>query len=514
MLKQKYLLLSLVMVLLPLILFIGCKPKNPTENLDIIADQGIPPVSATISLDFKDAASQLQISNTNVTIKINGTTPVDISDGSPMTGQLKSFKGMFVFSLLENISFPIEFVVVAEAPGYIATSLPITISKKAAYSFTINMVNLSNLPEGVASNSANGSANSSGILQSDLTVEVTEPNTSANASLALNSGTKITDANGNPLQGSLKAEVVYFNNQNQEALRSFPGGFMTNVADSGKGLFYTGGFASFDITDGSGRRAKNFDQPAKVVIQAPKNTKLPNTSTSLISGRKIPVFSYNPESGQWREEAQATLVEDGNGNFNAEFEADHLSWWNLDWFYGDYCYEGIKINVKGNFSNLTLQAKRVSDGSYFWYSGYVTASDPTVTILNAPRNVPVVIEAVSCGSVVGTVTVNDLCAAEVDLTVNDPTAPENIYVKISGYCPDEENLKIRPTIPIWIFDNCAGGWRYAGYMINGEISVSGIVLGNTYTIGVWYNNQWAQTDVTITQTAYIYDIEIPASYCD
>jgi hypothetical protein len=496
----------------------GCEIKNPVDGVKVLVNA--PKVSTIVAVDLVDAKTGEQIGITNTRqsrVKIEGAAKglvVDIVGNSKT--ELTTGNGILNFALKEDakpsLTNPINLTLVVEADGYLPTSQPISIVKEGGSSVVIKMVNKSNPPSGVTNKVAAGAA-VAGTIQAAITIEAASSGVKGAAVVTLPAGTVAKDRNGVALSGNLTAEVTYFSNRDNAAQAAFPGGFLVNTPSTGRGLFTTAGFASFQLKDGSGRTASTFSgNPVAVSMKVSGETIFPGANRAIQPGDIIPIWSYDEQTGEWKfeKDGMVTGPTDAQGNYSVNFTTTHFSWWNLDWFNGNFCGQGLTVNVTGTFTSLQLRAKRVDTGEYFWYGGYVSSSDPSASLLNAPRNIPTLIEAYDCGGVVGSVQVADLCGGDVNLPVSG-TAGTNVTVQVSAYCANNPDVQVRPYVAIYIKDAC--GWRYGGYMQNGQITFDNLVLGNSYTFGVWYNGNWYEHPYTVTQTNYEYSFEFPADLC-
>lgn len=504
------------------LVFNSCDIKSPIEGVDVLFSA--PPIVTNVSFEIFDAKTGTQIGlgdvykTSLVTIEgIDKGKVIDYAGVAKTTFETKV--GIVNFAILETVTptaaAPINLILVVESDGYIQSSLPISITKIGSHSFAINLVNPLNPPIGVGSASNTAGVSNNGTIAALVAVEGVDNKTKASASLSVPAGVIVKDANGNNVSGALKTTVTYFNSLDETALRSFPGGFMVNTNTNGRGTFTTAGFASFEITNAAGTEVKSFSAPVNFKMQVPAGTFNPATGAAVKNGDLIPIWSYNEDTGQWTKEgSDGTAVgPDANGNFTVSFSSNHLSSWNLDWFNGDFCATGLSLTITGNFTQVQLKIKRQSNNTYISTSGWATASDPVVSMQYVPRNLPVVIEAYTgCGTLVGSVNVTDLCGSNINLPVNvQQQNPISVTVTVSGYCPSTPNVLVRPYGSIYIKDEC--GWRYGGYMVLGNVTFSNIVLGKTYTFGVWYDGSWYEHPYTVTQSTYNYSFAFPANLC-
>jgi hypothetical protein len=302
-------------------------------------------------------------------------------------------------------------------------------------------------------------------------------------------------------------------------------------------VFISGGFASIEIKDGSGRVAKTFETSSRlekakefeyadvlsnglptIVIQVPGGTINPETGVEVQEGDSVDVWSYEVSEGVWNDERREEITEsDDNGNFKVSFPTDHLTTWNLDWK-GDYCAYSRTIHIVGKPLGYTLYIELVRRGGGYIRGGYV--SDNTLSFLRAPRNLPVTLNAYDCsctGDLVGTLDIDDLCSPgdltlTVDLTQINPVTSRTIHA--SGYCPCDSNIELRPSgFPIWYRKLTCGlsGWIYAGEVVNGEITIQGLETKQTYIFGTYYEGEWYQVAVEIYED---YSVNVPGLTSD
>ncbi|MEZ0373725.1 MAG: hypothetical protein ACAI44_31830 [Candidatus Sericytochromatia bacterium] len=283
---------------------------------------------------------------------------------------------------------PLHLTVVADAKGYFTGSTRVDISDNQT-AFALNLTSTSQPPNGVGTASdTQANADASGMLTTGINLQANAGN--AQASFFLNSGTQLTDANGQPLTGPLQTQVGYFSNTTEESTAAFPGGFLTNVNINGAsddGYFVTGGFVSVDITDASGKKAAQFSKPANVTIQIPAGTINPETGKPVQSGDKIGIWSHNTTSGKWSQEGEGTAVSSTNGNFNVNYDVNHLSYWNLDWFNNDVCNPVVKLGWDSANHvpvHVDLKIDGLNDASQFHPSSLL--ADEENELFNVPLN--------------------------------------------------------------------------------------------------------------------------------
>jgi len=467
---------------------------------------------------------------TEVTVQITGRDSDKIVDllNQPST-TFKSSNGFLTFALLDELtpdeSNPLRFNIVATAPGYISTSMPVSIVEKEATPIEVYMVNGESLPEGITGGMDEeiGSATSEGRTSGNIEFGTqVEPNTRTSATFKISENTLITDVDGQPLSGELRSDYHLFNSRDVGALQSFPGGFSAEVENSPNGeegvYFTTGGFASVVIRDENGNRARNFDPAIEVSIEL-DNQGTDHENNEVNAGDEVPIWSFNDEDGTWSFEGDAPISDGGNGNLEVTFDADHLSWWNIDWF-GSRCFRGTRINLEGSSSQLRGKLMRADNGRFLgWASSRaIRGGSNFIQFLNAPQNVAGVLELYDMNNTnVATVDIPDMCSTS---PINvELEAPNELTVTFrgKGICANNDEIEVRPSFPAYYRPLNGGRWVFAGSVLNGEIDVT-LPGAGEYLIGAFFENSWYQFDLDLTsaQSGDVFEeiIELPNDVCN
>jgi hypothetical protein len=507
----------------------ACDITDPTEGIRAIINTK--ERTTTVSVIFRDSATQEPIgfsNNTTVNVTVTGRDADKVIDliNNPKV-QFESAKGFLSFALADNIvpseNNALEFNIVARANGYITTSVPVTINEKQNTPIEVNMVNTSQLPRGVNGEvNRNVGAAVNGRLttpQAFGTTADATTNTRTNFQIAQN--TLIRDAAGNNLTGILSADFHTFNSRDTESLQSFPGGFSAQVENSPNGaervVFTTGGFTSVTITDQSGRRARTFDPPIQVSMEL--DSQVRDHSNNVVSvGSQVPIWSFDDETGTWAFEQNATVTQGANGNLEVVFEADHLSWWNIDW-YGASCYMGTRVNLLGNNSQMKGKLLRADNGAFLGWaaSRNVSNSSNFIQFLWAPVGIAGVLELYNMNEVLlETVNLPNMCSS-TPVDVNLGASPQlTVIFRGVGVCPNNDDVEIRPSFPAFYKPAIGNNWLSAGTVVNGELSITLPGQGN-YTFGAYYEGQFYQytLDLTSAVDGQVYEeiVDLPSNVC-
>lgn len=540
--KTKHILLSIGSILLLSGLFFNSscnKLKDTADGAKLIINYNI--IETTVDIQLYDAATGELIGrdgSASANVKITGPGKdgvIDITGKQNQNMQYASQRGMVGLALIPNAAYtpsagnPVVFNAVANMPGYLSASQKITVVSAGRTQVRINMVNLENPPQGVeVSREAGVTLASNGRIENPATVNT--PN--GRAKIEIPEGIVMRDSEGNQLSGSINVDLIYFDNTNDDALAAFPGGLMPSVTmldgSTANGMFYSAGFVAIEITDASGRHAAAFENgTVKMEAIVSPETYNPETNGRVAAGDVVPVWSYDENTGEWAEEGSTTM-QLVNGQLVADFPLTHLSYYNFDWFYGDYCYQGITFNfVPDNpISSCYLMQGTMyrQDDNAYLTSVYmwVCPNDPVHT-LYAPGGVPVKIvwddsnyPDISVASSSQPTFIDDLCSggpANINIAHNVSSNTKTIIIDVEAYCASELSIVIRPSFSAWY--RPVNNWNWLPVtMENGYAEIMGVQVGAAYVVGIYYDGQWFETEVEVTNEEYSYvGFELPADVC-
>lgn len=144
----------------------------------------------------------------------------------------------------------------------------------------------------------------------------------------------MTDSNGNPYKGTVTADMLYLDPNNENFTELMPGGDMAAVRANGSStLLVSYGMTSVKLADAEGNKLQlKKGSKAKMTFPVPEGM-----GENLPS--QIPLWSFNESTGLWEEEGMAILKD---GVYVGE--VSHFSWTNLD-------YPEEQAKVKGRVTN-------------------------------------------------------------------------------------------------------------------------------------------------------------------
>ncbi|MDP2417476.1 MAG: hypothetical protein Q8M33_08325 [Hydrogenophaga sp.] len=464
------------------------------------------------------------IVDTDFTITITGSNKDKVVDalGKPVTS-ITTAGGAALLTLASGTTLPATFNVMVSAPGYLPTGKTVFVSEAGVVDVSVPVVKLvtatpvvqadgstvaalTEQASGIAGNvivTPASAVNSAGVVTAAAGFAFTSPATTATidsqVTLTIPSGVKMTDASGQPITGTVTANVVSYSPTEDAALAAFPGGFAVDVASdtsasatTSSGTFISGGFAAFNLVDSTGKTVKSFDKPVTTSITVPAATTNPDGSAITV-GQDMPIWSYDETIGRWIEEKVGKVARtDTLGNYVVEFEVTHLSYWNMDWLRSANCRANVRVNMPTGATRVNLSAKFVGLRGYL-YSGYAD-SNASFPIYRAPANLPVDI-TMSVPGAAGTVTtrIQNLCAnggaIQLDARSLQVPTPGSVSGTVYEACFTTGGVEIastrRPlvaTVRFWGYSAANQYvYRHITTLANGTYSLAGLPAGTRYT---------------------------------
>lgn len=504
------------------------------------------PFNTTLNIQFVDAQTGQPVGysdNKEVSVEVLGADASLVADITGVKNSTyHSAHGFLSLGVSKNKapsqSNPIEFTLICTSAGYLSTSYPVIISEVSHGNININLVSLTNPPDGVAPVVNSGVIVNHGVVSETHVIQTpTVASTNTRATLTIPQNAVFKDKDGAPLEGTLTTTMLYFSNIDESSLASFPGGgLMANVNmgnESNEGMFFSAGFVTIDIQDGSGRKAKTIDgTPLQLDMDISDQTYNPVTQSFVQSGDSIQLWSYEPSTGKWTLEGSAQ-VSSKRGSLSISASLHHLSWYNWDWFLGWDCTWNcarivFRSNVlqNGQISYVNLEGYQLPSGtligSRFWQYGYympIDTYDGTsgVYLQYVPCNVPVQIVAKDpSGFNMGSVDVNDLCTGDHDLYLTPQSIPpsDSVTVTAYGFCPNNPLDTIFPSLGYYYRNISKNTAWVSGFMTNGHAVIYNVILNDTYLLGAYLNGTWQEYQMVVNQTDYFYSVQLTQEICD
>ncbi|MCD6333099.1 MAG: hypothetical protein J7L89_07495, partial [Bacteroidales bacterium] len=479
-----------------------------TDDLDLTLDINI--IKTNIGINFLDAATETLIGeddDTRIKVTIYGKDADWVLDpsGSRFAEYYSSsgYLGLALdpYKAHPTVDNPVSFIAVVDIDGYVSTSLPVRIDSEGIHEYDLRLVSLINPPDGVSvTQDPNIGSVTDGVVQEDINISTD----SDRAKISIDQGTVLLDQDGEPLEGNLNVDLVYFDPTKEGALEVFPGG-MNVVVKNETGVeenvaFISAGFIALDIKDASGKKASNIkNDQIKIDMKIPSGLINPETGVEVAAGDKIPLWSYDNVDGQWAYEGEIE-VSGIPQDLSASCNLSHLSYWNLDWkrqscsrkyliFAGDNSISG--------YTRYRLKARLTSGFGYLFSTTKRIAPGKKIKMVNIPTS-PIEIYFAHSHNTCGVTDiwqmpssfVWDFCANgdyTVQLTANQVST---VNMEIIIHCTDT-NQDFVPKQ--WI----KGRFRKQGnscwttvWISGGSKAIAGIESNTTYEIQAYYQGRW------------------------
>lgn len=308
---------------------LSCDDKL-TEGLDIVVNADV--IRYSVLLQVNEANGETP-SNLNISVTgedadyiydIAGNKDLVINNGIITVGVHPRHE--------PTATDPINFSVKLSGPDYLSTTIPVTIDKDQFNQVkSAKVLKLSAAPTTVVV------ATETVVLAADGTssepIVMTTPTTAATpveTKIEVPANTQFLNAAGTPIVGgSLTLNVVNYNTQSSTTASLFPGGKMNATDVTGpdntkiSAFFVPAGFASINLQVG-GTAVKKFSQPINLSIELNPEFKLLNSTTPVVSGDRIGIWSYSEDTGKWNYEKEGTISV-VNGKPLVSFTTDHLT---------------------------------------------------------------------------------------------------------------------------------------------------------------------------------------------
>lgn len=493
-----------------LILCCGILSGCQKYNQDITWQVNTSIYSSPVLLRFLNADPQATTEPKNFKVTISGrdADKVVVESGGV---DFKAVNGLLPLALEQGVTptpdNPVIFNVYADIPGFAPISQSIILTDTTPAVRSIFAVNYAAPVKGTATLSRQ-TALTAGISGTTVLSTATNADMDEKTTITIQDGTQMLDANGNAISASsLQTKAIHFGTGTSASLAAFPGGLTAPDAIGKDGnpiaggvTFITGGLLSLRMQAG-GTEVKKFSKPLQVSMEMNSNVVNPGTNQAVASGDSIPVWSLNEQTGQWKYESMGVVKPDANGKLAVNFEAAHLSCWNLDWWwsqFGSYqtCNVPLKVIVHadpsycaGNFE-ITLETKNNCYLGALHGTPLYNGFECTFANLPVIEQAKIVITNNANGKIVAETPLFKPCTqGTIEVTLGVPPLPDvvNVNLNVGGKCI---NRTAGFNINGWFYFYLAATGPLADkvlvYVKDGKCSLK-LLNGATYTIEACYD---------------------------
>lgn len=335
---------------LAVILFAGC--KNPAEDVKIIVDTDIFKSPTLIQFVNAKAASEgpkvftVEIVGPNANLVVTAT-------GGKVFKTAEGLLNVFLDRTANpSPTNPVKFTVIANAAGFAPTYLDVVITSATDPTiYKVPMVEYANPTAGSGVVVAT-KAIASGTASTDLSfTTATNAGMAQKSDVAISTGTTLLDAAGQSVGGAqLEARIVHSGFAANGTFANLAGdGFAANLIGANGQPVAAGayldpvGSVSINMFAG-GKEVKSFSKPVTLDMEINSSTINPTTNQTIKENETIPLWSLNTQTGQWRNEGNATVVKNTAGILVARAQISHLTEWVFAYPMSLGCTTSITIN--------------------------------------------------------------------------------------------------------------------------------------------------------------------------
>ncbi|GAB2526897.1 hypothetical protein [Spirosoma aerophilum] len=235
---------------------------------------------------------------------------------------------------------PLRFTLVVESKEYLTVVQPYVLSDPKRQTRSIRRISLRNPPRTLNAVQQAGSASTSGSVPTTFGLTTT-PKTGEidQATVRLESGTRLIDREGQAVGGNLTLAVMYTNARTDEATRFIPGGGILSSVAGRRGaplgnlrFVSLAGSVTFQLYNDGYTLVKNLSPSARWTMDV--NPSLYNVpkGRSIQVGDSIPLFSYDELTSRWQEERPGVVIRNpqtGRLEYQAEaaYTAAYVAGW-------------------------------------------------------------------------------------------------------------------------------------------------------------------------------------------
>ena len=513
--------------------------KDPMAGIDLIAD--IDFTKATIGVQFINAKTGENIGFTNpaqaVTVEFAGTNSSNIVDISRATTFMPA-QGFMSLALKEGVTpseaSPVRFTIVANAPGYFTSTLPVTIYKEGGVFLIVKMIEIANPPDGVGVGSVTIAQDPVlGTITSDsISISAIPRNIDLTATMKVPIGEKFytksrIDGSLTQIQETIETAIYY------DCRTSYEGYGEPQLFKGACSVFIN----MYSYTNNVYRSVNILNKPIQVTMGLPTNASNGN-DLAVVVGDTVPIWSWDQwdqfyHHGNWKVmyEGHATVVAGTGanaGNLQVVFPVTHFSpKWYVGWTIPVSCTTTPVFKNTGFIEDESSRAFLITDpNNTIVYSGVNTFDERGCKLRNVGYNKNFTLQI--CYN-------NSWCDIDKQLPFNDCSGgPYNVNltefkkvnIHISLSCSDRPGTIFRPTISVYCKDLAApcpnasvwsgnGYPRWSGFrLVKGEASTGELKVGHTYDILIIYNyNLFRQNNYTVTSSDITINQVIDAGSC-
>ncbi len=531
-------------ILLLLVLMTGCKAITDMTKVEPFAN-------VTYKLKYQPAKTLVQGLIVDAKTGVPLTVPVQILITGKDAGRIVTFEGkalrnftadrgslyLGLTGTVPSVLAPAEIKIVADAAGYIPSSVTVPLVQELNAPFTIRLVKASAPPAGVGVKTEAFPASTAAGLTAAKQITVSTPATAngapVQATIEFPKNTILRDEKGNPVITTVTATVSTYSTQTQSAMLGTAIGSNIQLAkDAGgktdvKATLQPAGYLSVELRDAKGTKVSSFSNPVTVSTGISSDFVHPITKQKIKAGDALQVYVYDEKTGVWAYE-QMTQAEVQGSGLGVKFSVTHFSDRAIGWQALNRC-DANYFNVTGLPAGLAFEyefRENFYPGNVYRYQSAIGA-DGTVSIYfpgasldAAGRSMSVELftpSGISLYKYTGS-----LCALPLLLRLTPPAAGNTVNVAAVAKATCENGKKFEITSPATIYYAKVSspppfGWPSTQFGPDGKGTFVGLEPNTDYEARLYYGedvfSQPFKTGTTNSTLTFEYQIRGDVSFC-
>ena len=288
-----------------------------------------------VTVVFEDASSGEILAPTGMDkIEVAFAGPdqsLTMTPGGKRKNQFSTATGTVEFNLdpyakVPSIDQPVQLVLQATYPGYLPATRQIRITGEGKHRIYVSMVSYDDLPSGVTFVKVDDFAGATG---GAINSAVEQTVGTSGAKIELTEGLVLRTEAGIPLEGPLSLEARLYDTRIVNTSDLWPGGingYFQKADGTVEDVFMVPGvWMDIEIRDQQGNVASQVGS-GLIGLTLPVNSQMynPLTQQPIQEGDQLQLMSFDPSSGRWQSEGDATY---GTGGVKVGLQ--HLSTWGL-----------------------------------------------------------------------------------------------------------------------------------------------------------------------------------------
>ena len=517
---------------------------SPTKDFDIHISPTF--YKYVVNIDLREAKNPQNSFTGTVTIDISGqdASAIYSIDGTKNFNLNHGSIQLIVARKSEPMAgAPLNFRVGIKANNHKPVSLPIQIAQDDYYlSYSLTMIDLDNLPDGIGSTNGSGSV-TGGTLTQPIIITANSTDNLSKVTMTIPTTTTYTDANGNAITGSqLNVNILSLSDTSVGGQAALPDGtgLIQKVDVDGEVLdLLLEPSATFEIDmDMDGQNITNFNgSGVKMEISVPDIMYNEDAGRNYQAGDSISLISHSEGAQAWQDEGTYLVQDDGQGGLMVDPNITHLSYYKLIgknykiWRFNFNLYKfytflqaGTSASISGSLA-LDIKFTRGTH-SFNWranlFGSINTTRNLRLFLVTSP-NMGVQVAPLPGGSINSnfySFNINEPVPGEVDIEV----IPTNVGVDVSFslYCSGNNTI-INPPAGVKMFykesNDPNAGFKHLYTFTQANISVnSGRIYqledGKKYDFRAYFNEHQIDTANVLVEDGKHYQVILPQSACD